>query len=82
MPFKEALPNHFSFVVMCFMDWMPFWRARSKYLRDWVRKLDPRAGVPCRATCIKILGLIRTLMEAKLLKVVTAHALKFGNPHG
>ena len=36
--------------------------------------LNKRAGLPHRATCIKIMRVIRTLVEIKLKRAITVHA--------
>ena len=80
MSFKEALPHHIRFVKWCVRDWQPFARTRSAALRRYVRGLNPRAGLPHRETCLKILGVLRTLTDAKVSMLITKLRSKFGEP--
>ena len=64
--FKESLPSHVRFVEHCFLSWEVFCHTRSPSLKVWIRSLNKRAGLPHRGTCIKILRVSRTLVEAKL----------------
>ena len=43
--------------------------------------LNKRAGLPHRATCIKIMRVIRTLVEIKLKRAITVHATARIAPH-
>lgn len=79
--FEESLPSHVRFVEHCFLDWEVFNRVRSKSVRAWAQSLNKRAGMPHRATCIKIIGVIRTLVQTKLQCVVSAHARLRHSPH-
>ena len=45
-----------------------------------MRGLNPSAGLPHRQTCIKLLGLMRTLTENKLEVVISMQRVKFGDP--
>ena len=58
----------------CFLEWEVFNRVRSVSLRAWATSLNKRSGLPHRNTCIKILGIIRTLVQVKLQGVV-AHVV-------
>jgi hypothetical protein len=79
--FKESLTSHIRFVEMCFLDWEVFHKARSAALLEFVRSLNESAGLPHRATCIKILGVITTLVKEKLSAVISKHASRWGAPH-
>jgi len=68
--FKESLPLHVRFVEHCFLSWL----TRSPSLKVWIRSLNKRADLPHRETCIKILRVIRTLVETKLCHVISVHA--------
>ena len=78
--FEECLPSHIRFVEHCFLDFEVFYKTRSKSLKAWVATLNPRAGLPHRETCIKILGVIRTLIEGKLGRVIDSHVGLFDAP--
>ena len=80
MSFNEALPHHIRFVAWCVRDWQPFSRSRSKGLKEYVRGLNPRAGLPHRETCLKILGVMRTLTDQKLQLIISKQQQKFGEP--
>lgn len=80
MPFKEALIHHVRFVKWCIADWQPFARCRSKALQGYLRSLNPRAGLPHRNTCVKILGLLRNLSDIRLKRMISSHAAKFKEP--
>ena len=43
--------------------------------------LNKKAGLPHRATCIKIMRVIRTLVEIKLKRAITLHATERIAPH-
>ena len=77
--FKESLPSHVRFVEHCFLSWEVFYLTRS--LKVWIRSLNKRAGLPHRETCIKILHVIRTLVETKLCHVISVHAKVCIAPH-
>ena len=79
--FKESLPSHVRFVEHCFLSWEVFYLTRSPSLKVWIRSLNKRAGLPHRGTCIKILRVIRTLVEAKLCHVISVHAKVCIAPH-
>ena len=80
MSFKEALPHHIRFVKWCVKDWQPFSRSRSEGFRKFVRGLNPRAGLPHRETSIKLLGVLRTLTDQKVDRVISMQRLKFAEP--
>ena len=63
------------------MDWEVFWRTRSPSLKEWVRSLNKQAGLPHRATCIKIIHVIRLLVQQKLHRIIKAHAAHRMAPH-
>ena len=80
MTFKEALPHHVRFVKWCVRDWQPFARSRSAALKNYIRGLNPRAGLPHRETCVKILGVLRTLTDEKVSMIISTLRRKFGEP--
>ena len=80
MPFKEALPHYVRFVKWCVQDWQPFRRSRSKAFRTYVQGLNQRAGLPHRETCIKILGVLRTLTDQKIETILARHRCRFAEP--
>ena len=80
MSFQESLPSHIRFVEFCFLDWEVFHKTRSKPLKAFVRQLNPQAGLPHRTTCLKILGVIRTLIKQKLDAVISRHVAIRGAP--
>ena len=79
--FEESLPSYVRFVEHCFLEWEVFNRVRSVSLRAWATSLNKRSGLPHRNTCIKILGIIRTLVQVKLQAVIAAHAKLRLAPH-
>ena len=78
--FEESLPSHVRFVEYCFLDFEVFHKSRSKPLKVWCSSLNPRAGLPHRETCIKLLGVITTLVRSKLSRVIDAHVATFDAP--
>ena len=63
LSFKELLPHHVEFVIMVIMEWDNLWKCRSEYRKKWAAGLKPGAKLPCRATCLKIMRVIRAVME-------------------
>ena len=80
LSFKDSLPSHIRFVEHCFLDFEVFNKTRSKSLLVFVRTLNKAAGLPHRATCLKIIGVIRTLIEQKLHSVILKHIAAFAAP--
>ena len=77
--FKESLPSHVRFMEHCFLSWEVFYLTRSPSLKVWIRSLNKRAGLPHRGTCIKILRVIRTLVDTKLCHVISDEEVCDGN---
>jgi hypothetical protein len=69
------------FVEHCFLAWEVFHRTTSPSLKVWVRTLNKRAGLPHRATCVKIMRILRTLVETKLHEIIKEHAKLRITPH-
>jgi len=79
--FKESLQSHVRFVEHCFLSWEVFYLTRLPSLKVWICSLNKRAGLPHLGTCIKILRVIRTFIEAKLCHVISVHAKVCITPH-
>jgi hypothetical protein len=68
----------------CFLAWEAFHRRTSPLLKVWVRTLNKRAGLPHhshRATYVKIMRTLRTLVQTKLHGIIKEHAKLLIAPH-
>ena len=66
LSFKEMLPDHARFVIMIVLEWDHFNKCRSPSRKQYVKGLKKGSDIPHRATCIKLLRVIRGLMASKL----------------
>mgnify|MGYP001184436558 FL=1 len=81
LPFKELLPHHVRFVIFCFTHWDHFSKTRApQFVLEFVQGWDPRAGLPARETCVRILFLIQHMIRKKLTALYALVRAQLGSP--
>jgi hypothetical protein len=66
LSFEAAFPKHVAFVVMCYLDGVPFYRSRSKGTRLFCQELAEGYFPPHRETSIRILETMSELMDEEM----------------
>jgi len=80
LTFKELLPHHVRFVIFCFTHWDHFSKTRAPEFLEFVQGWDPRAGLPARETCVRILFLIQHMIRKKLTALYALVRAQLGSP--
>ena len=80
LSFKEKLPHHVDFTMMVVMEWDHLNKCRSELRKKYVSRLKPGMSLPHRATCIKIMQVIKMLMGQKLSEQLKILVHDLGSP--
>jgi hypothetical protein len=78
LSFEESFPNHVAFVVMCYLDGVPFNRSRSKGTRYFCQTLAKGYFPPHRETSINVLEVVDELMDEEMDIQLAVHIKKVG----
>ena len=80
LSFKEKLPHHVNFTMCVVMEWDHLYKCRSESRKKYVSGLKPGVGLPHRATCVKIMKVIKMLMSQKLSEELKILVHELGLP--
>jgi hypothetical protein len=67
-------------VIFCFTHWDHFSKTRAPEFLEFVQGWDPRAGLPARETCVRILFLIQHMIRKKLTALYALVRAQLGSP--
>ena len=79
LSFKEMLPHHVRFVIMIVLEWDHLHKCRSKARKAYTNGLRRGAAPPHRETAIKIMKIIKSLMDMKLMAAMAAVLAELGD---
>jgi hypothetical protein len=77
LSFEESFGGHVAFVIMCYLDAVPFYRSRTKGMRQFCAELKSGYFPPHRETAIRILEVIDELMREEMALILKAHIKVF-----
>lgn len=80
MDFADLLPHHVRFVIFCVKTWEKFSKSRNADFVAYVEGWEMRARLPHHNTCIKILFLIKLMVERRLNHLLGLVKKMLGSP--
>ena len=80
LSFQELLPHHVQFAIYCFRAFDKFSKTRNKDFLAYIEGWEPKARLPHRQTCIKILFIVKHLIKGRLHSLLARIKAMLGSP--